>query len=147
MDLERRLGSLPPRWEYRSIRALSALRPGDFPAGRIATDIVIRALAILMILTHHATSWPLPAGSAALVVLVGFTMARFQRRSLIEGEFGRFFRPLAGVLALYCALVAVYAIAWGQVPWASVFLVGNFGLTTPEEHLMLPYSSCGFAIE
>ena len=88
MDLERRLGSLPPGWEHRSVREISALKPQDFPAGRIATDIVIRVLAILMILVHHATSWPLPAGSTTLVVLVGFTMARFQRRSLIEQDFG-----------------------------------------------------------
>ena len=141
MDLERRLGSLPPGWEHQSVRELSALKPQDFPAGRIATDIVIRVLAIFMILVHHATSWPLPAGSTTLIVLVGFSMARFQRRSLIEQDYRRFFRPLVGVLGLYYLLVAGYAVAWGTIPWASVLLVGNLGLTTPEAHLMLPYSS------
>ena len=92
------------------------MKPQDFPAGRIATDIVIRVLAIFMILVHHATSWPLPAGSTTLVVLVGFTMARFQRRSLIEQDFARFFRPLVGVLGLYYLLVAGYAIGWGTIP-------------------------------
>ena len=141
MDLERRLGSLPADWERRSVGELAALRPQDLPAGRIGTDIVIRVLAILMILVHHATSWPLPAGSTALVLLVGFTMARFQRRSLIEQDHARFFRPLVGVLALYYLLVAGYAVAWGTIPWASVLLVGNLGLTTPASRLMLPYNS------
>ena len=141
MDLERRLGSLPADWEQRSVGELAALRPQDLQAGRIGTDSVVRVLAILMILVHHATSWPLPAGSAALVLLVGFTMARFQRRSLIEQDHARFFRPLVGVLALYYLLVAGYAVAWGTIPWASVLLVSNFGFATPAEHLMLPYSS------
>ncbi|MFO1049963.1 MAG: AMP-binding protein [Geminicoccaceae bacterium] len=141
LDLERRLGSLPPRWEQRPVRELSALRPGDLPAGLVSTDIVIRVLAILMILAHHATGSPLPAGSTALVVLVGFAMARFQRRALVEQDHARFFRPLVGVLALYYLLVAGYAVAWGRIPWASLLLVGNLGLTTPESRLMLPYSS------
>ena len=141
LDLERRLGSLPPRWEHRPVRELSALRPGDLPAGLVSTDIVVRVLAILMILAHHATGSPLPAGSTALVVLVGYTMARFQRRSLLEQDYARFFRPLVGVLALYYLLVAGYALAWGRIPWASLLLVGNLGLTTPESRLMLPYSS------
>ena len=141
LDLERRLGGLPPRWEHKSVRELSALRPGELRAGLVPTDIVIRVLAILMILAHHATGSPLPAGSTALVVLVGFTMARFQRRALIDQDHARFFRPLVGVLALYYLLVAGYAVASGRIPWASLLLVGNLGLTTPASGLMLPYSS------
>jgi hypothetical protein len=141
MDLERRLGALPAGWENRPVRELSRLEPQDVPPGRIGTDILLRVMAILMILVHHATHWPLPAGSTALVVLVGLSLARFQRQALVEQDHGRFFRPLLGVLALYYLLVAGYAVAWGQIPWASVFLVGNLGFTTPGEHLMLPYSS------
>lgn len=43
------------------------------------------------------------------------------------------------MLVPYGLIVAGYALAWQEVPWASVFLVGNFALTTPETHLMLPY--------
>ncbi len=39
----------------------------------------------------------------------------------------------------YYLIVAAYAVTWGEVPWASVFLVGNFGVALPEEHGMVPY--------
>ena len=41
----------------------------------------------------------------------------------------------------YYLILAGYAVAWEQVPWVSVFLAGNFALTIPETHLMLPYLS------
>ncbi len=140
MDLERRLGSLPPGWERRPIGELACLKQTELPSGRVGTDIVIRVLAILCVVIHHATSWPLPAGSTTLVLLVGVTLGRFQRQSLLQQNFTRFFRPLVGVLSLYYFLLAGYALYWGTIPWASVLLVGNVGFTSPDTHLMLPYS-------
>jgi hypothetical protein len=100
---------------------------------------MIRALAILLVCTAHQTLWPIPGGAAAMVVLIGYNLARFQRTALAAGDFAAFFRPLGLVLAPYYVLVAAYAVASGQIPWASVALIGNFGLTIPETHLMLPY--------
>ena len=31
------------------------------------------------------------------------------------------------------------ALAWGQIPWASVFLAGNLGFGDPVNHTMIPY--------
>ncbi|MFC0200970.1 hypothetical protein, partial [Paracoccus rhizosphaerae] len=39
----------------------------------------------------------------------------------------------------YFIVLTGYAVAWQQVPWASVALIGNFAITTPETQLMLPY--------
>ncbi|MBL3684350.1 hypothetical protein F2981_11775 [Sinorhizobium meliloti] len=45
---------------------------------RIGADLLIRALAILLVVVHHETLWPIPGGSAAMVILAGFGLARFR---------------------------------------------------------------------
>src|SRR3546814_12639050 len=74
-----------------------------------------------------------------MVMLSGYTLARVQSNALLAGDYPRVLRPLATVLAPYYLIVAGYAIAWGEVPWASVFLVGNFGLGDPVNHTMVPF--------
>ncbi|MBH0237718.1 AMP-binding protein [Methylobrevis albus] len=140
MALERRLGAVPAGWEAQTVAALAA----QAPAGRggrmpVPTEILLRPLAILLVVIQHATLWPVPGGAAAMMVLIGFGLARFQLPSLAAGDVGRVFRPLALVLPPYFAIVAAYTLAWGEVPWASVFLTGNFGLADPVHHSMVPY--------
>src|SRR4029453_9081343 len=69
--------------------------------------------------------------------LVGYNVARFQSARLFAGQPGRMLSALAQNLAVYLPIVAGYALARGEAPWASLFLVGNLGLTDPAE--MLPY--------
>lgn len=139
MELDRRLGFIPPDWEKLSIGTLAALDRQKRDRQLIGTDLVIRALAILLVVTQHATLWPIPGGSAAMVVLIGYNLARFQRDTLVDGDFGRFLKPLIAVLIPYYLIVGAYALAWGTVPWASVALAGNFGIADPERHTMLPF--------
>lgn len=144
--LEQTLGQAPEGWERMTLDELARLAPGGerprpAPAERptIATDFVVRAAAILFVVTHHATHWPIPGGAAALMVLVGFNLARFQGEALAQGEIGRLWRALPLVLAPYYAVLIGYALAWGEIPWASVLLIGNFGFADPVRHDMLPY--------
>jgi hypothetical protein len=74
-----------------------------------------------------------------MVVLIGYGFGRYQAEALVAGDFARFFRPLPAVLMPYYLILAGYALAWGTVPWASVFLVGNFGFADPADHSMLPF--------
>ncbi|HEV7317592.1 MAG TPA: AMP-binding protein [Ensifer sp.] len=139
LGLEKVLGEAPDAWENLSIAQLSAHERQETTTRRIGTDLVIRALAILLVVLHHETLWPIPGGSAAMVVLAGFSLARFQMGPLLAGDGLAILRPLAQVLVPYYLIVAGYALAWGEVPWASVFLVGNVGLATPEARQMVPY--------
>ncbi|MFC3323607.1 AMP-binding protein [Mesorhizobium cantuariense] len=139
MVLDRRLGYIPNRWERMSLAELARLRPERHPKRAVGSDLVVRALAILLVVTQHATLWPVPGGAAAMTVLIGYAIARFQKESLLEGDFARYFRPLALILFPYYAILAGYALAWGTVPWTSVFLVGNFGFADPVRHTMLPF--------
>lgn len=139
LDLERALGHLPARWEEKPIAELSALRRAKAGTQSLGIDLVIRAMAILLVVLHHETGWPVPAGAAAMVMLIGYSLARFQSEALFAGDIPRVLRPLATVLVPYYLIVAGYAIAWGEIPWASVFLVGNFGFADPVDHSMVPY--------
>lgn len=139
IGLEKALGEAPEAWETLSISELSAHERREATTRRIGTDLLIRSLAILLVVLHHETLWPIPGGSAAMVVLAGFGLARFQMGPLLAGDGLAILRPLAQVLVPYYLIVAAYTVAWGDVPWASLFLVGNFGLALPETHGMVPY--------
>lgn len=140
LGLERTLKHIPDGWERMTIRDLSQRAPPPGASNRgLSSELVIRAAAILLVTIQHATLWPIPGGAAAMTVLLGFAMARFQLPLLEKGQFGAFFRPLLRVLGPYYLVLAGYVLAWGNVPWASVFLLGNFGFADPARHTMLPY--------
>jgi acyl-CoA synthetase (AMP-forming)/AMP-acid ligase II/surface polysaccharide O-acyltransferase-like enzyme len=140
LGLEKCLKHIPPGWERMPVRDLSRLQPEPSPRRQgLSTELVIRALAIFMVVLQHATLWPVPGGAAAMTVLLGYAMARFQLPALVVGDHRSLLRPLLRILGPYYLILLGYTIAWGQIPWASVFLVGNFGLADPVRHTMLPY--------
>ncbi len=101
--------------------------------------LLARALAILAVVVAHQTFWPVYGGAAAMMVLLGMSVAQDRARFLAEGDAAGFLAPLGRVLVPYGLVLAGYALVWQQVPWASVALIGNFAVTVPETHLMLPY--------
>lgn len=138
LDLEKRLGALPPDWDRKPIGALSETDRSTAPA-RIETSILLRALAILMVIIHHATLWPLPAGATILFMLAGHGLARFHAASLFDGDIGGFVKSLLAKLLPYYVILLGFAVAWQQVPWASVFLIGNLGYGHPDNGTLLPF--------
>ncbi len=139
VGLERLLGTAPDGWEKMSVSALSALSHSVSAQRTIASDILLKSIAILLVVLHHATPWPVPGGAGAMLVLCGYGLARFQSKALFDGNLRRFLRPLGLVLWPYYLVVLGFSLVWGEVPWASVFLVGNLGLAEPERYEMLPY--------
>lgn len=135
--LDQQLGGLPTGWEGQTIKELEAVAPSR--SGRVAMPLLARALAILAVVTAHQTHWPVYGGAAAMVILLGMSVAEHRSRFLATAETLAFLAPLTRILVPYFIVAAGYAAAWTQVPWASVALVGNFAVTTPETHLMLPY--------
>ncbi|MDF0696262.1 AMP-binding protein [Rhizobium sp. MC63] len=144
MELDRLGVELPEGWEQRRIAEMD-ISPRATASGRSAevralpTDRVLRAIAILLVVTHHEMLWPIPGGSGVMLLLVGFSLARFQSGHFLAGNFRQALRPAINVLIPYFLIVAAYGLAWRTVPWASVTLTGNFGYAEPERHEMLPY--------
>jgi acyl-CoA synthetase (AMP-forming)/AMP-acid ligase II/surface polysaccharide O-acyltransferase-like enzyme len=137
LELERHFGGVPDQWEHQTISQLEQASVSQ--RASIAMPIMMRALAILAVVVTHQTLWPVYGGAAAMIILLGLSVAQHRREALISWEPAGFLKPTLRVLGPYALVLIGYAIAWGQVPWASVFLVSNFGLTTPETHQMLPY--------
>ncbi|MDX8446082.1 AMP-binding protein [Mesorhizobium captivum] len=144
LELERLGMDLPDGWERLSIAELAsrqgeARRPEHGHASEMPTDLVLRVLAILLVVVHHETLWPIPGGSGVMMLLVGYSLARFQSAHLLAGRIRHALRPAIDVLIPYFLIVAAYAVAWRTIPWASLTLTGNFGYAEPERHEMIPY--------
>lgn len=139
LRLERELGSLPEGWERMSVATLAAREPRPAALPRIGIDMLLRVAAILLVVVHHETLWPIPGGAALMLLLVGWSLARFQRDNIAGGDWRAVLRPLSAVLLPYAGLLVAYSLAWGRIPWASVFLIGNLGFADPERQTMLPY--------
>ena len=93
LHVEERLGHLPADWHLLSVARLEALAgaaeadPGPrhraWFAGRVLTrsvetSVVLRAVAILLIVGTHAHAFRLQGTAHALLVLVGWNLARFR---------------------------------------------------------------------
>ena len=123
IHLERILGDLPDGWHLMRVRDLATAqaRPTRLPGWqRVETGIVLRALAILFIVTTHVGLAGLQGGAHALFALAGYNMARFQL-----GDEPRWER-LRGLGASLLRVV-VPAVVWiGGVAVAT----GQYDLTT-----------------
>jgi len=138
LAIEETNGRLPADWDRKTIADLSET-PTEAGPRKIETSILLRGLAILMVVIHHATLWPIPAGTTLLVMLAGHGLGRFHATSLFTGDSFGFLKSVLGKLAPYYLILLGFALAWKQVPWASVFLVGNLGFGHPESRTLLPF--------
>ncbi|PZF75526.1 AMP-dependent synthetase [Aestuariivirga litoralis] len=144
LAVEARLGQLPNGWEAMPIATLEAMAdrtaaPRRSWFGKVESHIVLRAAAILLIVLHHASNWPIPGGAMVLMMLVGYGFARFHREPLFEGRVSAILHPMMRNLLPYFVVIAGFALAWEQIPWASLFLVGNLGFADPAKGTMLPF--------
>ena len=93
LHVEERIGHLPPHWHLLSVARLEELareaersdgpRRASWFGGRVLTrsvetSVVLRAVAILLIVGTHAHAFTLQGTAHALLVLVGWNLARFR---------------------------------------------------------------------
>lgn len=78
--LEQLVQDLPSDWPRRSIAELESLAvPGRGPrSSRMETNVVLRAIAIVLIVGNHAGLFLVPGGAHVLFAAAGFNFARFQ---------------------------------------------------------------------
>lgn len=137
LALEAELGLLPRQWERLSIAALSArAKPAPRISGwrdwlwpaAIDSDHFLRAVAIFLVVLHHATMWSLAGGAATLLLLVGFNLARFHAQRLFTGDLLAVLRASLAPVFIYYPILLGYCIYRGEYPWQSLLLMGNWGI-------------------
>ena len=133
LALEQNLGRLPKDWEGASIGDLAA-KAAPRPSAWKPLDAahLLRAGAVLLVALHHATLWPIPGGAATLLVLVGWSLARFQAPRLFAGKVGPMLRSMVANVLLYLPIVLVYSFATDRFLWPSLLLIGNTGIADYE---------------
>ncbi|MBI2255250.1 MAG: AMP-binding protein [Proteobacteria bacterium] len=137
LALKPHIDPLPRGWEHWSVGDLAALaaqvqpqraRRFVLPLGSIDTDLALRGSAILLVVLHHATMWPMAGGAAVLLMLVGYNLARHHGRRLFAGDVMGMLQPCLRPVILYYPLLLALCLVLGDFPWQSLLLVGNLGL-------------------
>jgi acyl-CoA synthetase (AMP-forming)/AMP-acid ligase II len=105
LALERRLGHLPSDWHLRTVDELEAGARRPTRWARLDTTVVLRAVAILLVVSRHVGTWSLAGGAHLLLVVSGWNLARFQLSTERTGS------PVRGVLSS-AAKVAVPSVLW-----------------------------------
>jgi acyl-CoA synthetase (AMP-forming)/AMP-acid ligase II len=96
--LEQELGALPAAWHLMPIAELVTRRRVRTRVARIETNVVLRALAIVLIVGNHTDVWRVLGGAHVLLAIAGYNFARFTLQS--------------GRQALGIARIAIPAVCW-----------------------------------
>jgi acyl-coenzyme A synthetase/AMP-(fatty) acid ligase/peptidoglycan/LPS O-acetylase OafA/YrhL len=104
VELEKRLGRVPDDWPTRPVRDLERIGPAAGSRSRIETGIALRALAVVLVVGSHVGLFTVLGGAHLLLVLAGWSFARFV---LPAGT-----APAARRIVRCLARVAVPCVAW-----------------------------------
>lgn len=133
-------GDLPQGWERMPVSRLEALaRPGSKRGWmtRIDSEMLLRALALIAVIINHASNFPVGGGSDALMLLAGYSLARFQSDRFIAGKGFSVVRDFfLRVMLPYLGILLLYAVVRKPVDIWNFLLVGNYfptpgGFLTP----------------
>jgi acyl-CoA synthetase (AMP-forming)/AMP-acid ligase II/peptidoglycan/LPS O-acetylase OafA/YrhL len=141
--LSKRLGNVPEGWERLPLRELFALeesgRSDQTGWQRVPADLIGRVVAILAVIALHSTTWRTGGGSVLLLILVGYSLARFQSEVLFTGQVGKTWRTMLGpIVVVYFAILAGAALKFSPFDREWLFLIENFQRDL-EPSVLVPY--------
>ncbi|MDQ0867205.1 AMP-binding protein [Arthrobacter globiformis] len=129
--LEQLLGHLPPDWHVTPVRDLEQ-HAGKKPAGKmrryfapLETSIVLRAVAIVLIVSTHVGLMKWPGMAHVLMAVAGYNFARFQLSGDRLPRFRRQFTSLARVAVPSMAFIGVAYLITDRYTLANVVLLNS----------------------
>ena len=130
LRLEHELGYVPRDWHVTPVGQLDALAPcrrqgSRRPWRRIETNVVLRAVAIVLVVGTHSDLFFQQGGAHLLFALAGFNFARFQ----LTGDAGGTQRRLASIGRIVVPTLALTTLAMATregFTTANVALVHNY---------------------
>lgn len=144
--LSKRLGQAPEGWERWPLRELHKLDQTPHDASNAATkwqplsaDLLARVTATSAVVALHSTEWKVGGGAIFLLVLVGYSLARFQREALLSGQVLKVLRAMGSQLVgLYYIFVGLAALRFSPFDSDWFLLTENFA-EQPAPDFLLPY--------
>jgi acyl-CoA synthetase (AMP-forming)/AMP-acid ligase II len=134
--IEKALGRLPPRWEEMPVSALIDLAGAEeAPARRgttaVGSETLIRLWALALVITGHAAPEEtefLRGGAGILMMLAGYSFARFQKSAFERGEPGPVVRGSLErmILPYYLLMIPLLFFSNAQKSWGWFALVSVF---------------------
>lgn len=132
-ELDRRLGYLPEGWENLTVAEIDALVPKAEDGKSLKSfdsETLLRALAITGVVANHAsasTDWHVAGGADVLMLLVGFSLARFNFARLAGGQaFDVLLSVMRRIILPYCLILWTYGLFFKDISLSSFLLVSNF---------------------
>lgn len=126
-QLETVLGFLPDNWENKTIQELEAIELVGNTKSSMETNLVLRAIAIVSVVSHHSTLWAFGGAASFLMLLAGFNLARFSRKPLYDNKSKRdIFVSIYKLLIPYFLILMAYQIYKKDFDVESMLLLGNF---------------------
>jgi acyl-CoA synthetase (AMP-forming)/AMP-acid ligase II len=114
MLLEKKLGLLPANWQKLSVHEIEQLNiaPQSY-VQTVETNVALRAFAILEVLLNHTyivDNSYIVGGAALLMVLAGYSFARFQAASLFVGRVWSTIWPYLKKIIIPYLLICVFVV-------------------------------------
>lgn len=133
--LEKKLGQLPENWQKLSVREIEQLNvaPQSY-VQPVEASVALRAIAILEVMLNHTyivDNTYIAGGAAILMVLAGYSLARFQAASLFLGKVWGIIWPylkkiVIPYLVICVALIIKRALSDEPLEYDILFMVSNF---------------------
>ncbi|GLZ28546.1 AMP-dependent synthetase [Lentzea sp. NBRC 105346] len=121
IKLEELLGSLPPNWPTTPIAELEGARGGPTT---VETNILLRALAIVLVVGTHIGLYQVLGGAHLLLAVAGWSFARFGLSHVDTGK--AVLRSAARIAVPAMAWIGWRALVRDDVGTANVLLVNNY---------------------
>lgn len=127
LALEAHLGRVPAGWEQMTLAEIEALVPSPQPArSSVESGSILRLVAISCVVIFHLTLWPVAGGTFVLVLLIGHSLAQFQREAMAKGAPLRLLRSLlVPILPIYFLLLLSFDALRGGISNEMYLLLGN----------------------
>ena len=132
LEVEASLGFLPADWQDISLAELRGLaRPPQAAKSTlfrpIDSEILVRALAILAVVTIHVSRLQVAGGAHVLLMLAGYNLARYQKPRLVEGAGPQVLAAFVTRIILpYYVLLVAYLLLKRNFDITSLLMVGNY---------------------
>ncbi|WP_084037111.1 AMP-binding protein [Haloechinothrix halophila] len=135
--LEKLLGELPATWPSMPVGELERLRPRRRVLAALETNILLRAVAIVLVVGSHVGLFHILGGAHLLLVLAGWSFARFCLGPGVANGFSgtadaatnpsrAILRSTAHIAIPSVAWLAWRALATDDVGWDNVVLLNNY---------------------